>query len=155
MRRDDSKRLAGSFMSCCPVVPAVVRWLGIYPDEKQTGHLFTGLLSASYSTLSLDESRIPRFLPIRLLPIGHLPSDFHLSGFCLSRLLPIGHSPIKTFAYHKGSAHLTIPWANSHREWLQGMASGNDLGEGIFFHSLPLGKEIQLRNHSGNLLESG
>ena len=53
MRIDDSKRLAGSFMSCCPVVPAVVRWLGIYPDEKQTGHLFTGLLSASYSTLFL------------------------------------------------------------------------------------------------------
>ena len=54
-------------------------------------------------------SLIPRFLPIRLLPIAHLPSDFHLSGFCLSRLLPIGHSPIKTLAYHKGSAHLTIP----------------------------------------------
>ena len=40
-----------------------------------------------------------RFLPIGLLPIAHLLSDFYLSDICQSRLLPIRHFPIKTFAY--------------------------------------------------------
>ena len=52
---------------------------------------------------------------------------------------------------HFGSAHLTIPWANSVRVWPQGITPGNALREwasgGIFFPSPSQGK-IHSGNHS-------
>ena len=51
-------------------------------------------------TLAVGASQtIRRVLPIGLLPIAHLPSDFSLSDIHQSSLLPIRNFPIKTLAY--------------------------------------------------------
>ena len=81
--------------------PFSVRKFGRHLGRKR-------FLTCARATTALRRSRnltktITRFLPIGLLPIAHLPSDFYLSDICQSRLLPIRHFPIKAFAYFQYS----------------------------------------------------